>query len=199
MQHWLGLQIVLVKTLHLVVCFPHFLFYCLSFWTGWQCVLFCRSPSAFSLVVFLLPIPYLIYCQHSDGDFLCTCSALSKLSLHYYHWMLCAHNGTLLIIILSDGFCNASSCINYCDCCVHYADYFKRGRKLTLDHRTLTHDLDVENGQTCQQEDYFAAYVVVNLSHSLYFFCQNSEAFQAQVLCQWPYRGRQRRCVEVCI
>lgn len=48
-------------------------------------------------------------------------------------------------------FCNPSSCINYCDCCAHYADYcyFKRGRKLTLGHRTLTHDLDVENGRTC--------------------------------------------------
>lgn len=135
------------------------------------------------------------------GNFFCTCSALRKPSLHYYHWMLCTHNGTLLIIILSDGSCNASSCNNYCDCCVHYADYcyFKRGRILTLAHRTLTHDLDVENEQTCQQEDYFAAYFVGNVSHSLYFLCQNSEAFQAQVLCRWPYRRRQRRCVKVCI
>lgn len=124
MQHWLGLQVVSVKTLHLIVCFPHFLFYSVSFSTGCQCVL--------SLGFwFGTLLGFHIWCTANTltGIFFCKCSVLRKLSLHYYPRMLCVHNGTLLINILSDGSFNSRSCINYCDCCVHYADYcyFKQG------------------------------------------------------------------------
>lgn len=75
--------------------------------------------------------------------FFCTCSALRQLRQHYFHQMLCVCVCVcaLLIIILSDGSCNASSCNNYCDCCVFYANYccFKQSRKLTLGCRILTH------------------------------------------------------------